>query len=390
MGQEGLAHARTSALWLAIFGCVAAGSIGCEPNTDIVARRNTLRDAQVDSGPAGCDAADCRDAEVVEPGDDAGDAGDAGCAPPADCGMPMPGNCAAQSCRSIATKLDFCAAGQPPTVVLGDSCDAVGRTHFKFAVCTCRGLVTNAGFEVDSLSSTAAAGGASVASNDEVRLGPDTSIDGALYVTGMYGAAATPRVAAGVMESAPPACSCDPKLFLDTAALISARSRDNDNAAAQLTATSLNGFNGSTLSLDCGRYYFDRVVGSGLLSIEAKGRVAIFIAGDLGLDDGLTLTLQSGATAEIYVGGNVRVGGRLELSTSNDGNRVLLAVGGTGTIDLAQDALIDGSIYAPRAEIVTRGTLELNGSLFVNRANFAKATRVHYQPIPAPREMCAR
>jgi hypothetical protein len=401
MVQPGLADARSSALWLVISISVVAGAVACEPNTDIVASRNALPDARVDSGAMPCDAAECRDAaDVAEAGAGAGDeagepvdAGDAGCTDPADCGMPMQGNCAAQSCSSVATRADFCAAGQPPTVVLGDSCDATGHTHFKFAVCTCRGLVTNAGFQVSSLAPTAAMGGASVASNDEVRFGPNTTIDGTLYVSGLYGygAASMPRVTGGVVENAPPACSCDPKLFLDTAALISARARDNDDAAANLTATSLNGFTtGSTLALDCGRYYFDRVVGSGLLSIEARGHIAIFIAGDLGLDDGLTLTLQSGATAEIFIAGNVRVGGQLQLSTTNEGNRVLFAVGGTGTIDLAQDAVIDGSIYAPRAEIVTRGTLELHGSLFVNRANFEKATTVRYQPLAPAREMCAR
>jgi hypothetical protein len=102
------------------------------------------------------------------------------------------------------------------------------------------------------------------------------------------------------------------------------------------------------------------------------------------------LTLTNGATAEIYVRGNVRVSGKLELGTSNDGNRVLLIAEGDGTIELGADAIIDGSIYAPREELVTRGTFELNGSLFVARANFQHATRVHYAPLPGSREMCAR
>jgi hypothetical protein len=267
----------------------------------------------------------------------------------------------------------------------------MGFTHFKFAICTCRGLVTNAGFEVDSLDPAAPDGSASIASNGSVQLGPDTTIDGAVYVSGMYSTMAAPRVASGIQQNAEPQCSCDASHFLDVAALISTRAIDNDNALAQLTATRLNGFSsGATLSLDCGRYYFTRVAGSGLLQIEARGRVAIFIAGDLSLDDGFTLTLASGATAEIYVGGNVRVGGELELSTTNDGNRVLFVAGGDGTIDLNSDAVIDGSIYAPLEELVTRGTLELHGSMFVERANFQRATRVHYAPLPAARETCAR
>jgi hypothetical protein len=267
----------------------------------------------------------------------------------------------------------------------------MGFTHFKFAVCTCRGLVTNAGFQVDSLDPAAPDGSASIASNGAVQLGPDTTVDGAIYVSGMYSAMAEPRAAGGVKQNADPECSCDATHFLDITALITTRAADNDNALAQLTAARLNGFSsGATLSLDCGRYYFTRVAGSGLLQLEARGRVAIFIAGDLSLDDGFTLTLANGATAEIYVGGNVRVGGKLELSTTNAGNRVLLVAGGDGTIDLGSDSVIDGSIYAPREELVTRGTLELHGSLFVERANFQRATSVHYAPLPAAREMCVK
>jgi hypothetical protein len=372
--------------------------VACKPDLDIVATRIPIRDAQVEAGPPGCDSSECRDSDVPDsdvPDSDVPDAAgtDAGCdASGADCGMPPArGDCNAKTCDSLASSTDFCASSQPPSAVLGDSCDAMGFTHFKFAVCTCTGLVTNAGFQVDSLDPAAPAGGASIASNGSVQLGLDTTVDGAIYVSGMYSTMAAPRATSGVKQNAEPQCSCDATHFLDTTALIAMRAGDNDNALAQLATTRLNGFSsGATLSLDCGRYYFTRVAGSGLLQIEARGRVAIFIAGDLSLDDGFTLTLANGATAEIYVGGNVRVVGKLQLSTSTDGNRVLFVAGGDGTIDLSSDSVIDGSIYAPREELVTRGTLELHGSLFVRRANFQRATEVHYAPLPATRETCVQ
>jgi hypothetical protein len=369
-----------------------AALLACRPHDDIVATRIPIRDAQVEAGPAtGCDSSECRDASDVP---DAAEEEDAGCdAAGADCGMPPPmrGDCNAQTCGSLSNRTEFCAGARPPSVVLGDTCDMQGFTHFKFAVCTCRGLVTSAGFEVDSLDPNAPSGSASIASNGAVQLGPDTTVDGAIYVSGVYSTMAAPVVASGIQQNAEPQCACDAAHYLDVVSLISTRATDNDNALAQLAATRLNGFSsGATLSLDCGRYYFTRVAGSGNLQIEARGRVAIFIAGDLALDGGFTLTLANGATAEIYVGGNVRVVGKLELSTTNDGNRVLLVAGGDGTIDLDSDAVIDGSIYAPREELVTRGTLELHGSMFVARANFQRATRVHYAPLPPAREMCAR
>lgn len=163
-------------------------------------------------------------------------------------------------------------------------------------MCTCDDLITNSGLRVDSLDNNAAPAGASVVINDELRLGPDASIDGSLYVTGKYGATTAPRVSGAFVQGAAPRCGCNPEQLLDIAALARARVRDNDDAGAQLTAASLNGFSaGRRLSLDCGRYYFDRIAGGGELQIEARGRIAVFVAGDLALDDGFSLTLQNGA-----------------------------------------------------------------------------------------------
>ena len=60
--------------------------------------------------------------------------------------------------------------------------------------------------EVDALGGTDTR--ASVAINDELRLGPSSTIAGSVYVGGRYGAAGTPRVADGVVQNAPPFCAC--------------------------------------------------------------------------------------------------------------------------------------------------------------------------------------
>ncbi|HKU39886.1 MAG TPA: collagen-binding domain-containing protein [Polyangiales bacterium] len=245
-------------------------------------------------------------------------------------------------------------------------------------------LITNSPLEVSS----ADAAGASVAVNNELRLGPETSIDGSLYVSGHYGAASAPAIGGSFERNAAPRCACDSKKFLDISGMISARTRDNDNANALLTPTSLSGFDGGrSLTLDCGRYFFDRIAGNGLLQIDVRGRVALFVARDLALDDGFRLTLQPGATAEIYVGGNVLVRGKLDLGASNGGGRVLLAVQDSGTIDVA-DSYIDGSIYAPYETLTTRGAFELHGSLFVNRANFGAPATIRYARAVAVQPRC--
>jgi hypothetical protein len=354
----------------------ALWSCACSPRTDVVAHV-VLHDTGPGRSP---DAGRTPPEAGAEPDE-------AGCPGVGDCGAPpLPATCQAQDCATLSSRSDFCAASQPTAAIVGDGCGDDGRLQFRFAVCSCGDLITNSGFEVDALGGTATP--ASVAINDELRLGPSSTIAGSVYVTGRYGAAGTPRVTDGVVQNAPPFCACAADQLLNVPKLIGERERDNDDAAAMLDPLMLDGFDTvQNLALDCGRYYFDEVNGSAQLSIAARGRVALFIAGDLSVNNNFTLTLTPGSSAVIFVQGNMHVGGRLELGSAADANRVLLVVNGTGTVDL-RDALIEGSLYAPRAEIVTRGPLEIRGSLFVNRANFGADAHIHYRPLAAAQTTC--
>ena len=357
-----------TALWLC----------ACSIREDVVARIVTR-----EPGPTRTPDAGPKYDASPEPEPDAGCPDADGCAEPPE----PPPRCAPQGCTSLTTRTDFCAASQPPVALLGDSCGDDGRLQFHFAVCSCSDLITNSSFTVDALGATGTP--ASIAINDELRLGPDTSIAGAVYVTGRYGATAAPRVSDGVVQNAPARCGCGADQLLNVLPLIAARSLDNDNAAAMLDPSLLNGYDAAqNLSLDCGRYYLDEVNGGDQLTIDARGRVGLFIAGDLSVNNGFKLNLAPGASAVIFVEGNVHVGGRLELGSTGDANRVLLVVNGTGTVDL-RDALIQGTLYAPRAELVTRGPFEVRGSLFVNRANLGDDATVHFRPLTTTQSMCS-
>jgi hypothetical protein len=356
------------ALWLGALGA-------CSP-TDVVARV-VLRDSGIskppDAGP------------MYEAGAEAG--AEAGCPDGPDCGMPpAPGTCPAHGCPSLASRSEFCAPSQPTAALVGDGCGDDGRLQFRFAFCSCGGLTTNSKLEVDALGGTGIP--ASVAINGDLQLGPETTIAGSLYVTGRYEAAAAPRVTGSIMQKASPQCNCADDQLLNVPQLVGARALDNDNAAAMLNAGMLNGYDApQNLSLDCGRYYFDEVNGSEPLFIEARGRVGLFIAGNLSVNDNFTLSLTPGSSAEIFVLGNMHVGGRLELGSGTDGNRVTLVVNGTGTVNL-RDGLVEGSVYAPHTQIVTRGPLDVRGSVFVNRANFGSEVHLRYLPLTAARTMC--
>lgn len=341
-------------------------------------------DAATCTPPECCDAAACTDARVEpEPDCDGGAcARDAGCDADS-CEVVPPPVCESIACSAFDDRAAYCATPPgEPLVQLGDSCQPGQAPAFRFAVCGCGGeFTTDMPFELDVLSGAAEA---SLAVNGSLRLGADAKIAGSIYVSGAYSvlASSPPQVTGQVYEGAPPACDCAESRLFDVAGLVAERMSDNDNAPAGLDARSLDGFTGPrSLTLDCGRYYFTRIAGDGRLTLEVRGRAAIFVGGNIELTAGLTLNLTNQASAEIYVAEDVHVTSRLELGSGNQGNRVLLAIGGNGNIQLNGDAVVEGSIYAPHAALVTQGSLELHGALFVRYANLNGESRVHFQPL---------
>jgi hypothetical protein len=301
-------------------------------------------------------------------------------------------NCAAQSCTDVASQSMYCA-GNGRAVQLGADCDAKGQSAPGFALCSCGSVVGQGGLQVDVLggssgSSNANTASANVAVGGTFNVGGEVQIAGALHVSGSYSPGASGEVSGGVIQDSAPQCRCDqPDALLDIDASIAARAQDHDNDGS-LPADALDPFTADKqLSLDCGRYYFTRIAGNAQLSIKAHGHVAVFVAGNIELDDALVLSLADGASFELFVGGTMRVSKRLELSTTNDGDRVLLAVAGPGTIDLSQDAIIDGSLYAPNVDLVTRGSFEAHGALFVHSANFGGASSIH-DPVRSTAASC--
>jgi hypothetical protein len=104
------------------------------------------------------------------------------------------------------------------------------------------------------------------------------------------------------------------------------------------------------------------------------------VAGNVELDAGWIVNLDAGAQLDLFVAGNLRVAGELQLTRTDAASKVRLLVGGQGTVDLGADTSIGGVLYAPRAELVTRGRFEIDGALFVRRAAPGAELLVHYDP----------
>lgn len=329
---------------------------------------------------------------------------------------------------------------------------AVAQTTFRYAICTCEGMALSAPVTTDAFDSregpyTSGEGGGSLATNGRfdasadvdvgggldvggsgllfgatdlrvrarlrsagplngdglLAVGGDASVNGDLRVEDLFvggtvlvpdgatvearGIDEAPRRDSGPVD-VPPPCDCAPEQLLDIGALVAAHAAENDNAAAGLEADALDGLTGDArITLPCGRYHVDRVSGEAL-TIEATGRVALFVAGDLALGE-LTIDLAPGAEIDLFIAGNVLGQARWTLGDPSQPANARIYVGGGGTLELAGGATFAGNVYAPNAELVTPASVEVFGSLFARRIAASGPLTVHYdKALSATGEGC--
>lgn len=298
-------------------------------------------------------------------------------------------SCAARQCQSAESQQLLCnSAGLP--ALTGDSCGAGDEDLpiSRFAVCSCSDFVSNASVTIDAFSGTAgnpAAGQAAVGVNRDLSLSAAARVDGPLLV---FGDSAQTGVSLSPTHVAQPPCQCGAQSLLDVAGLVAARQRDNDNTT--VSPSELDGFSGPReITLPCGRYYFTRIAGRDKLTIRTAGNVAIYVAGNLELDDALEIGGSDSGQTSLFVAGEIRVRGSFALAGGPGASgRAGLFAASRGTIDFGGSSAIFGNLYAPRAELVNTGTLELYGSLLVRRAAPAGDLVVHYDTAAQQPRAC--
>jgi hypothetical protein len=235
---------------------------------------------------------------------------------------------------------------------------------------------------------TAAPGRGALGVNRALSLPTDTQIAGPVQVVGT--STLSPNIAPAIVPSrvATPPCQCAAAQLLDVAGAVAERKLDNDNGT--LPTDELDGFAGPReLMLDCGRYYFSRIAGTERLSIRTRGNTALYVAGNIELDDALEIRSVDGGPVSLFVAGELRVGGSFSLGGDPAGSgRAGLFADSRGTLAFGGSSAIVGNLYAPRAELVNSGAFELYGSLLVRRVASNGELVVHYDVAAAEPDVC--
>jgi hypothetical protein len=306
-------------------------------------------------------------------------------------GCPAP-DCGARACAPLSSQRALCASAGAP-VQAGDSCDAASSAQIaRYGLCSCTDLVAPAALNVDAYDATLsrpAAGAAALGINGSLHVAQGGRIDGSLRAAGAISGGDL-ELTGELIESSVPPCACAESGLLDVGALARAARDDNDNVALGLDPTEFASFDGNReLPLPCGRYFLTRLAGNGALTIRAQGNVALFVEGNVELDQTLDLRPEPGARLSVFVAGEMRVGGAFTLGGDPSGSeRAALLLGARGTLQLRGSTSLVGTLYAPRAELVTAGDLEVYGSLFVRRAALEGDLTLHQDVSLGEPESC--
>jgi hypothetical protein len=177
--------------------------------------------------------------------------------------------------------------------------------------------------------------------------------------------------------SVPPPCPCnlDPYVSGPILALM----QQNDNARLGLGKDQLEGYAGDlVLTLPCGGYLFQRISGLGSLDLRITGRVELAIAGGLDVGGQLRISLLPGAELDLYVHGDITVGGAVALGDISAPPRLRLFPGGVDTIRLAGGGYISAAVLGRRRDFITSSPLDIYGALIAEQVSVNAALALHY------------
>jgi hypothetical protein len=215
-----------------------------------------------------------------------------------------------------------------------------------------------------------------------VQTGGDVTVGGTLHVP----ASATLDVAGmrnfgapdGTPFSVAPPCDCNLDPFVDIAGVVATYRANNDDMALGIGPHQLANVQAdTTLSLPCGRIYFDTIAGQAAIHLTATGRVAIFVGGDLSTSD-FTIDTLPGAEVDLFVAGSMTVSGAFQVGDPANPARGRTYVGGP-TVNLQGVSTLDGNLYAPNATL-TLGTAPtvVFGALFIGSLSSQSDLTIHY------------
>jgi hypothetical protein len=205
------------------------------------------------------------------------------------------------------------------------------------------------------------------------------------------GVTADGGVMAGAVEVAAPCRCAASDAALDVAAVVAQHRATNDDAAIGLAPDALSAVDGArTLALPCGRFYLERIQGSGTVTLRAQGRAALFVGAGISLAGALAVELDPGAELDLFVAGSVNLPATLRLGDTARPSALRVWLAAPGAIGVPAGALWSANLYAPAADLAVGGPLDLYGAVMVGHVVVSAPLSIHYdRAIASAADRCS-
>lgn len=339
-------------------------------------------------------------------------------------GEPQKGNGAGSPDQR--TREGFCASKGGVRLPSSTQCTAdLAKKVFRFAICSCETFDVSGGLKsrsFDSLKQTENRLGGSVGTNEGLLTGGSLEVRGSLWtakdldvsgsatvlqdvhadtvdVSGnlevgadIFAAKApTGNITLGGKSHVPsPAsdpCNCkDPPISI--AQYVDAFATQNDNAASKIEGRSLADPPPDTsLTLECGRYYFDSVNVEGSVRLHITGRTAIFVKGDFDVAGRFDLTMDPGAELDLFIAGNLSTSGTSTFGSLASPARMRVYVAGT-KVDATGSGELAANIYAPNAIVNFSGGSAIRGAVHAKKVEASGELDINYDEAILALEGC--
>jgi len=191
------------------------------------------------------------------------------------------------------------------------------------------------------------------------------AVDGSLSVSGRNTFLGYKQInaTAPYAPAAAPSCGCADADILDVKAAVAAAKTQNDNAARGVP-TSIRNIGLTVQKLTTGSYYMTDLSAIGATKVAIDGHVSLYLDGDLESIGAAWIRLENGAMLDLYVSGNVRTIGHVDLGNKWAPSAFRLYVGGSDEATLSVgNQIFNGAIYAPRADLTYVGNTKIRGAV---------------------------
>ena len=179
----------------------------------------------------------------------------------------------------------------------------------------------------------------------------------------------------------PTACDCAPEHLVDVAGVVSSYEASNDDVAVGISPSAFGNVQTAvTQTLACGRIFLTRIGPSQApIQLTTQGRVALFVNGDISTNGDFIVHVPPGSELDLFVAGNVTVGGAFRVGDAANPARARMYVGGT-SVNLQGAATLAGNLYAPHATLTlgASASTTLYGAIFVQDFNATADLTIHY------------